>query len=382
MKIQKLNNEHKIIICGGRHFDNYDFLELVLDQFIENNNIDTDNVEIVSGCCEGADTLGEVYASTHNIDIVKFKPSWEKYGRAAGPIRNKQMIDYIKDSENPCVIAFISKKTKGTKNTIGLAKKNNIPVIEIHYDTENLDKELYEGIILKDNEFIFDWDNDTESDIINLSKRHIYSTYLNHNVRYYGYKVLYHNSDSKKFLSYIKTKDGYENKNVIEMIDRCVEEFYSDINEKFDLIIETKSSSDIVKIISEKISEQFDTPIIKLEKLPVDKLSLDIEKINCELKNKSDEYKNKFINYLNKRYIEPQHKNGKFSIAKIDPKYRKFIKPMYSFGDNKVDFSKIKKLLIVDENITTGETITQIVNLLKHSGYENSIIIFTLISNK
>ena len=63
------------------------------------------------------------------------------------------------------------------------------------------------------------------------------------------------------------------------MIDRCVEEFYSDINEKFDLIIETKSSSDIVKIISEKISEQFDTPILKLEKLPVDKLSLDIEKI-------------------------------------------------------------------------------------------------------
>lgn len=123
MKIQKLNNEHKIIICGGRHFDNYDFLELVLDQFIENNNIDTDNVEIVSGCCEGADTLGEVYASTHNIDIVKFKPSWEKYGRAAGPIRNKQMIDYIKDFENPCVIAFISKKQRVLKIPLVLLKR-------------------------------------------------------------------------------------------------------------------------------------------------------------------------------------------------------------------------------------------------------------------
>ena len=45
----------------------------------------------------------------------------------------KQMIDYISGFENKLVVAFTTADTVGTRNTIKLAQKNNIPVVEIPY---------------------------------------------------------------------------------------------------------------------------------------------------------------------------------------------------------------------------------------------------------
>lgn len=92
-----------------------------------------EDIEIVSGHCEGADMLGEKYAQEFGTSISIFPAQWEKYGPSAGPIRNKQMVDYIKSDPNHLVIAFTNSKTKGMKNTILQAKKHNIPVIETEY---------------------------------------------------------------------------------------------------------------------------------------------------------------------------------------------------------------------------------------------------------
>ena len=43
------------------------------------------------------------------------------------------MIDYINNFENKLVVAFTTVDTVGTRNTIKLAQKNNIPVVEIPY---------------------------------------------------------------------------------------------------------------------------------------------------------------------------------------------------------------------------------------------------------
>lgn len=91
-------------------------------------------IEIVSGHCIGADRMGEEYAKRRNYALKIFPAEWKKYGKRAGPIRNKQMIDYIAEFENKIVIAFTSPNTKGTKNTIALAKKANIRVIETEYN--------------------------------------------------------------------------------------------------------------------------------------------------------------------------------------------------------------------------------------------------------
>ena len=110
-------------------------LEKTINGVIAENGYE--DIEIVSRHCVGADRLGELYAEKHNAQAKIFPAEWEKYGKLAGIIRNKQMVDYISGFKNKIVIAFVSANTKGTRNTISLAKKANIRVIEKEYAVSN-----------------------------------------------------------------------------------------------------------------------------------------------------------------------------------------------------------------------------------------------------
>lgn len=50
--------------------------------------------EIVSGSARGVDTFGEEWAALNLRPIKQFPADWEAHGRAAGPIRNRQMAEY------------------------------------------------------------------------------------------------------------------------------------------------------------------------------------------------------------------------------------------------------------------------------------------------
>lgn len=121
----------RILVCGGRHFDNYDLLEKTINEVTEESGCE--DIEIVSGHCDGADKLGELYAEKHNAAVKIFPAEWKKYGKRAGPMRNKQMVDYISGCEHKTVIAFVSVNTKGTRNTSALAKKAGVLVVEKEY---------------------------------------------------------------------------------------------------------------------------------------------------------------------------------------------------------------------------------------------------------
>ena len=122
----------KILVCGSRYFNQYSRLKYDLRRVLNHFNLDADNVEIVSGHCYGADYLGERFAREHNIKTKLFKAEWDKYGLSAGPIRNNQMINYIKDSDQPIVIAFLTPTSRGTRNTIDLARANKIQTFVIN----------------------------------------------------------------------------------------------------------------------------------------------------------------------------------------------------------------------------------------------------------
>ena len=64
----------------------------------------------------------EQYAAENNVPIKIFPAEWKKYGKAAGPIRNKAMLDYAKD-ETPVVAAFWDGKSRGTGNMLKQAKE-------------------------------------------------------------------------------------------------------------------------------------------------------------------------------------------------------------------------------------------------------------------
>ena len=117
----------KIIIAGGRTFNNYDFLKESVLKYLK--TIDSENIQIVSGGAKGVDAIGERFAKEQNIDLVIFPADWSQFGRRAGPKRNAQMADYASH-----LISFWDGQSKGTKSMINLAKKKGLQIEIISID--------------------------------------------------------------------------------------------------------------------------------------------------------------------------------------------------------------------------------------------------------
>ena len=81
---------------------------------------------VVEGGAKGADSLAKKAANKLGIEVREYQAEWDKYGRAAGPIRNQEMLREKPD----LVLAFHSniEKSKGTKNMITLARRQGVPV--------------------------------------------------------------------------------------------------------------------------------------------------------------------------------------------------------------------------------------------------------------
>lgn len=124
----------RVIICGGRHFNNYNMLETVMEDVMSEFDLSFNQIEIVSGHCSGADKLGEAFAKNHNICCKIFPANWSNYGKAAGPIRNSEMIEYAYESTIPIVVAFVSPKSKGTIDTVNKAKAKQFNLFVTDYN--------------------------------------------------------------------------------------------------------------------------------------------------------------------------------------------------------------------------------------------------------
>ena len=111
-----------IVVAGSRNYTNYAQAKLFIKESIEMFDNDCQLV-FLSGGCRGADGLGEKFATENNYTIKYFPAEWEKYGKSAGPRRNKQMAD-IAD----LVICFWNGKSRGTKSMIKFAQQANKPI--------------------------------------------------------------------------------------------------------------------------------------------------------------------------------------------------------------------------------------------------------------
>ena len=122
----------KVIVAGGRDFNDYELLKETLDNFQqEYGNI----AEVVSGGARGSDKLGEQYANENNIPIKRFVPDWEGLGKKAGFVRNRKMGDYAKE-HNGMLVAFWDKQSRGTKGMIDYSTKVGLKSMVVHYSVE------------------------------------------------------------------------------------------------------------------------------------------------------------------------------------------------------------------------------------------------------
>jgi len=115
----------KTIIAGSRDITDYDKVGTLLDIIhLTWRERGMEITEVVSGCARGVDTLGERWANDLKIPIKQFPADWKKYGRAAGPIRNKQMAEYA-----AALIAIKHEVSAGTDDMIKQAKAKGLMII-------------------------------------------------------------------------------------------------------------------------------------------------------------------------------------------------------------------------------------------------------------
>lgn len=126
----------RILVCGGRDFDDYPLLNSTLNDICDEFNLwftpdkymnCLPKIEcLIHGGAKGADMWADYWAVHNWVPILEFKANWDLHGKSAGPIRNKQMLD---EGKPDLVIAFPG--GRGTANMIQQARKAGVKVREI-----------------------------------------------------------------------------------------------------------------------------------------------------------------------------------------------------------------------------------------------------------
>lgn len=107
----------KLAIVGSRNFNNYaaicEGINIIVDDYSEIS-------EIVSGGAVGVDSLAALFAKDNAIPLIVFKPDWSTHGKAAGYLRNIEIVNYA-----DFVLIFWDGVSKGTKHDIDLCIKHS-----------------------------------------------------------------------------------------------------------------------------------------------------------------------------------------------------------------------------------------------------------------
>ena len=117
----------KLIIAGSRKFTDSGLCQTIMTMLVMmadkclNNDVD----EIVTGGAKGVDHIGKCLAFYSKKPHKEFPADWDQHGKAAGPIRNRQMAEY-----GDALILIWDGESRGSASMKREAQKANIPVYE------------------------------------------------------------------------------------------------------------------------------------------------------------------------------------------------------------------------------------------------------------
>src|SRR4051812_23690088 len=118
----------RVLVCGSRTWND----DQIIDVIMSGLSAEYAPLVILHGAAPGADSIAEESAHVdqvrgRNVDVVPFPAKWDQHGRAAGPIRNQEMLD---DGKPDWVIAFTDDlaASKGTRDMVRRAHKAGVPV--------------------------------------------------------------------------------------------------------------------------------------------------------------------------------------------------------------------------------------------------------------
>lgn len=111
----------KVLVCGGRDFND----PLTLGSWLGGAHKNHGPITLlIEGGAAGADFMARKFAEWQGIPVKTFPADWKRHGKAAGPLRNKQMLD---EGKPDVVIAF--EGGRGTRNMVEQAKAAGVRVI-------------------------------------------------------------------------------------------------------------------------------------------------------------------------------------------------------------------------------------------------------------
>ena len=117
----------KILVCGGRDFDDWGRFTEVMESHLPEETIDL----VIQGGAKGADFLAKVWAKYENIPCDEYPADWQAHGKRAGHIRNQEMLD---KGRPDWVIAFPG--GRGTADMIQRAERAGVPVRDVSQEKE------------------------------------------------------------------------------------------------------------------------------------------------------------------------------------------------------------------------------------------------------
>lgn len=101
----------RVLVCGGRDYADHARVYQVLSHYHASNPFSV----IIHGAARGADSLAGEWAEWAGVPVLPFPADWKMFGRAAGSMRNAQMLSQGKPD---VVIAF-----KGGKGTADMCRQ-------------------------------------------------------------------------------------------------------------------------------------------------------------------------------------------------------------------------------------------------------------------
>jgi len=130
----------KLIIAGSRTIElEPQFLFSILDRLTNTSPFfdNFDDLEVVSGGAGGMDRSGEKFVEWYvgtqaYMSLKKFPADWNTHGKAAGPIRNRQMAEYA-----DALVLIWDGESKGSANMKMEMLSLNKPVFEIIMRSHN-----------------------------------------------------------------------------------------------------------------------------------------------------------------------------------------------------------------------------------------------------
>jgi len=110
----------RLLVTGGRDFNDMDFVFSVLDNLHRTRNVTV----LMHGGARGADRLAGMWGLSRGVVVEVYPANWKEHGLAAGPIRNQEMLDAGPD----LLVAFPG--GRGTADMVRRARQAGLEVIE------------------------------------------------------------------------------------------------------------------------------------------------------------------------------------------------------------------------------------------------------------